>query len=117
MSKILSSVSQFLVFSADGSLNWGESSAHIRAAVEKEIEENRVLDLAIMNAVNAVYDRLATNESMVTGDVVAYASLDLSAQGYSRDEMKVKVKDYLNRSRQQFVPQKGRTGGLVRQYK
>jgi hypothetical protein len=117
MSKILSSVSQFLCFNADGSLNWEESSAHIRAAVEAEIEQNAVLDTAILNAVNSVYDRFATNETMVTGDVVAFASLELASLGYARDEIKVRVKEYLDRSKNQFKSQKGRTGGLIRQYK
>ena len=114
MSKIVASLSDVLVFAADGSVKWEDSFAAIQNAVEAELEENRSFDSTVCGALDQFFDTVPANVGVAAPFVIQAVSAQLSGGNFLvAAEYAKKVSEYLDRSTR-FVSKRGRNGGLFR---
>ena len=111
---IMSTVSSFVSFSNDGSVDWDNTLTSIRAQMEMEIEANQKSDGEIEVGLDTIYDSLPAGTGLPTPMVVQTVSASL-AGGNIQDQIAWtgKVENFLARTNR-FVSKRGRSGGLFR---
>lgn len=111
---IMSTVSSFVSFANDGSVDWDLTLTSIRAQMEMEIEENRKSDGEIEVGLDAIYDSLPVGTGLPTPMVVQTVSASLAGGNIQAQiAWTAKVENFLERTNR-FVSKRGRSGGLFR---
>jgi hypothetical protein len=115
MSKnILSTVSSFVSFSNDGSVDWDITLSSIQTQMQMEMKENQEMDSLIETALHSIYDSMDPGIGLPTPVVVQTVSASL-ANGNLQEQIAftAKVEDFLSRTNC-FISKRGRSGGLFR---
>ena len=108
---ILKSLTGFVVFAADGSIDVDATCDKIKSGIVVELEHNAVMDSKIESALDNVFTRLNV-DVYPTPEVVSMASAILVGNEITKmAEVSEQVRDYLSRS-SRFVGVRGRKGGL-----
>ena len=114
MSKVLSSLSGFIVYANDGSVDWNATIPAIQNAVESELNEARAYDETISAALDKLYDAAPAGSSFPTPMVVSLVASELAGGNMARMvELTPLVAAFVDRS-PRFQPKRGRSGGLFR---
>ena len=114
MSKVLSSLSGFIVYANDGSVDWDATIPAIRNAVESELNEARAHDASISAALDKLYDASPAGASYRTDMVVSTIAGELSAGNLSAMATLLPVVEAFIERSPRFQSKRGRNGGLSR---
>ena len=107
----LKSVTNFVVYGADGNLDVDNTVENIRKAVIADLEAKGVKDQEIETTLNDVFARLNV-DVYPTPQVISIAAATMVGSDLTRmAEVSDEIRDYLDRTNK-FVSVRGRKGGL-----
>jgi dihydrodipicolinate synthase/N-acetylneuraminate lyase len=101
-------------FNADGSIDLSATAEKVKGLIQKEQEENLVLDTKIEAALDTVFDTLGM-DTVPSPTLTAMAAVSLAGNNPAMiPSFQASIAEYLGRSAR-FVGKRGRNGGIVRQ--